>query len=318
MANEGPQAANVPLQWPPQLRQAYCTRHFTETEIRMYFMLENCKFAEVISKLKKEAPKPKKSSKWPSAPTRIQPSRRAREKVITEKVETKKTTTKRRNAAQPDTGVDPDRTRAILTQCREILEMNCPWEAFSARLTSRVKRIATRIQDAKNEQKRPNGQADTPPYRNCPFAGELPLECRYCGWDSEVPQDLGLPRRLAPPAPMHSIESENIPIHQVGEFGGVTFAVDVCGDTETVMLLKLTGLMEILDEIQTGKRQSTASGDAAIREVDAAATASAERLAVDTTSTEVKPKKRGRPATSGNTDEGEKRAKTRNKRRKVG
>ncbi|KAI1484954.1 hypothetical protein F5X96DRAFT_691570 [Biscogniauxia mediterranea] len=298
MTNGGLQTCKGSLQWLPQLRQALCVKHFIEIETRLYFTSEKHKHDEAESKLKEAALKLKTLNKDSSAPTRVQPSRRAREKAVI-KIETQ--AIKRRNVAKTDPEIESDRNITALAQCREILLIDLPWEDFSARLLSWIRHLGQQLRDTRLDDKATFSDIT---HQNCPFAGELAPACRYCGWDPEFSArwEAGMPWKLAPPAPMYALELDSFAGEQIGTLGGITFAVDVCGETDSVVLLKLTGVTEVLEGLQTGPPGGVT-----------------KELTPDTENITPKPRKRGRPAGSVTTNSNDgKVAASRKKRRKVG
>lgn len=146
MTDGGLQTCKGPLQWPPQLRQALCVKHLIEIEARLYFTSEKHTLEEAESKLNEATPKPKNLPKESSAPTRVQPSRRAREKAVT-KIETK--TTKRRSVARTGSDIESDRSIAALEKCRTMLAIDLPWEDFSAQLLSGIRQVGRQLRNAR-------------------------------------------------------------------------------------------------------------------------------------------------------------------------
>ncbi|KAI1802109.1 hypothetical protein F4811DRAFT_563490 [Daldinia bambusicola] len=215
--------------WPPPPNQAYCKLHFLK-ECSLYHLLEN----ECV-KLKAEThvPKTKKTSKWPTVPTRVQPARRAREKNLKDQ---SGTSTSRQSS--PARNSKADEVSNTLDIRREKLLLHLPWPIYKTQLESRIKEAFDRLYGNKYES------ADIANSR-CPSDINLCLQCRYCRFDPVVVDCEGAaPRRLKPPAPMYCIALDGIKEEQIDEFGGTKFAVGLSGDHEVVILLG----MEKLDD----------------------------------------------------------------------
>ncbi|KAI8958850.1 hypothetical protein F5Y11DRAFT_335100 [Daldinia sp. FL1419] len=211
--------------WPPPLYQAYCRLHFLK-ESSLYHLWENERY-----KLKVEAnlPKAKKTRKWPASPTRVQPSRRAREKIskYQSEIPTSRTGSPRRNpnVANVDEPSNP------LDARREQLRLHLPWPIYKTQLEERVNQVVSGLLETKQES------ADGAEW-NCASGVGLYLECRYCRFNPLVVDCEGSkPRGLRPPAPMHHIWPENISKERISEFGGVKFAVDLSNGRESIILL---------------------------------------------------------------------------------
>ncbi|KAL7622630.1 hypothetical protein AAE478_008143 [Parahypoxylon ruwenzoriense] len=202
--------------------QAYCRAHFIR-ECSIYYLRENIIFELATERLK---PKPR-SKKWPSPPTRVQPARQAREKNRQDRLGI---STNGRNS--PRRGSKTRGSTPELQARREQLKLHLPWPDYREELEDRVEQVSNTL------RQRHQKLSDAMLHPSCPFGDELCLECRYCGFQPEVVDREGSPpRRLAPPAPMYVIEAEDMQEEQLSKFGGLTFAVDVCGGREMIVLL---------------------------------------------------------------------------------
>ncbi|KAI2777786.1 hypothetical protein F4815DRAFT_495097 [Daldinia loculata] len=217
--------------WPPPLYQAYCKLHFLK-ECSLYHLWENEYF-----KLKAETHtlKTKKASKWPTAPTRVQPSRRAREKNLKDQPGisiSRQSSLSRNNKA--------DGTSHTLDTRREQLRLHLPWPVYKTQLEGRINQAFDAVSGKKQENidiSEPDRASDIQPR----------LECRYCRFDPVVLDCEGsVPRRLAPPAPMYSILPDDISEEQMGEFDGIKFAVDLSGNHEAIILLGIEKLDDLV------------------------------------------------------------------------
>ncbi|CAJ2504771.1 Uu.00g121650.m01.CDS01 [Anthostomella pinea] len=273
--------------WPPPLYQAYCLDHFL-MECSIYHDEENRKFRIMADQLRILTQMTKKPSKWSAAPTRVQPSRRAREKRANPEAETKTKTIQSQSVSQEDEeekSVEPDPAEADkgLKVLHERLDLHIPWLDYKEQLYTRVRETSDHL-NAKNEGE----GVRTPTHTDCAFAGALALECRYCGLRDTILDEGALtPRKLAPPAPMHLIEAEDILPDQVGQFAGITFAVDICGVEEKLVLLKLVGLQDICkDELErTGTGSPDGVGDTKTESEPASSARSTKRVRAKETDT---------------------------------
>ncbi|KAI1483199.1 hypothetical protein F4774DRAFT_213859 [Daldinia eschscholtzii] len=207
--------------WPPPLYQAYCKLHFLK-ECSLYHLWETECFE---LKIETHVPKTKKTNKWPTAPTRVQPSRRAREKKLKDKSETPIS-----RQSSPARDSKTDGVSNPLEVRREQLRLHLSWPIYKTQLEDRIKQVFDGLQA--NEQ----DSADT----NSSFHSDidLRLECRYCRFDSVVVGCKGsAPRRLAPPAPMYCIQPDEINEGRIGTFGGIKFAVGLSGEHKAIILL---------------------------------------------------------------------------------
>ncbi|KAI0116744.1 hypothetical protein F4814DRAFT_459020 [Daldinia grandis] len=218
--------------WPPPPYQAYCKLHFLK-ECSLYHLWENECF-----KLQVETHtlKAKKASKWPAAPTRVQPSRRAREKNSKDQsgMPISRQSSPSRNSKAGGTSNSLD-TR------REQLQLHLPWPVYKTQLEGRINKAfdALRKKQESIDISGPDRAFNIEPHR--PHLG-----CRYCRFDPVVTDYEGsAPRRLAPPAPMYFILLDDISQEQIGEFGGVSFAVDLSGNHEAIILLGIEKLNDL-------------------------------------------------------------------------
>ncbi|OTA96189.1 hypothetical protein M434DRAFT_28049 [Hypoxylon sp. CO27-5] len=225
--------------WPPPPYQPYCKLHFLK-ECSLYHLHENESFKHVIEK---RTPKTK-SSKWPAKPTRVQPARRAREKNWKDH---SGASTSRQTSSLAQGGESDEFSVALETR-REQFQLQLPWPVYKTRLESRIKQISEELD---RDQQNSSRLSALPTCVNRGF-----LECRYCRFNPEVIDYEGsAPRRLVPPAPMHSIQEDHVREEQIGDFGGLKFAVDVVGEHETVILLGMKKLSDFVGRETVGPAQ---------------------------------------------------------------
>ncbi|KAI5856156.1 hypothetical protein GGS23DRAFT_438682 [Durotheca rogersii] len=205
--------------------QAYCRAHFIR-ECCAYYVQENIISGRDAGETLK--PKPTKARKWPTAPTRVQPARRVRDKSREGRSEKE---TGSRSSPRPGNGTEKPENTALRVR-REQLQLHLPWPDYKAGIEGRVTQISAKL------YRRQRGGDIAATYANCPIVSRIRPGCRFCRCDSQVVDGEGLPpRRLAPPAPMLLVRLEEVREEQLGIFGGVRFAVDVCGEQEMVILL---------------------------------------------------------------------------------
>ncbi|OTB00458.1 hypothetical protein M426DRAFT_15402 [Hypoxylon sp. CI-4A] len=204
--------------WPPALYQPYCKLHFLK-ECALYHLQESEKF-----KLTKESLKPKRSSKWPAEPTRVQPSRRAREKS---NLSRSGTPSSDRDSPVPE--ASGNRTSASTPESlHEKLRLHLPWPVYKTRLEDKIKEISSGLCE------------EIPRDSNGVFWG---LECRYCRFNSEIVDHEGsISRKLVAPAPMHFVSLEDMREEQIGTFGGIQFALVKIGEDEAIVLFAMETL----------------------------------------------------------------------------
>ncbi|XXG95321.1 hypothetical protein Hte_001582 [Hypoxylon texense] len=225
------QAPDPWLCWRAAPYQPYCRLHFLR-ECSLYHLWENIHFKLMIDRL------PKPAGKWPTAPTRIQPARRAREKNRKDQSEQAASS---RTGSPASVNKSKDSHTALETR-REQLQQHLPWPVYKTRLEDQVAQISKRLL---------HRQEDGPEFHpNCPLLGyKWRLRCRYCTFKSEVvDSQASVPRKLALPAPMHFIQPDDMREEQIGGFGGLQFAVDVCGEQEIVVLLGMKTLDDLAGE----------------------------------------------------------------------
>ncbi|KAI1204182.1 uncharacterized protein F4807DRAFT_357856 [Annulohypoxylon truncatum] len=200
--------------WPPPLHQPYCRLHFLK-ECSLYHLKENESFKRMIETCTTNHDKPRK---WPAAPTRIQPARRAREKTWKDQSGIQ---AESRNSS-PSRGDKSDRSPTTLETWCQQLQLHLPWPIYKTRIEAQIERHSNGII-----------RGDQPE-----SSQELGFQCRYCKFDPEVIDFQGsAPRRLAPPAPMHFILPSDMRDAQITGFGGLKFVVDVSDGKETIVLL---------------------------------------------------------------------------------
>ncbi|KAI2617927.1 hypothetical protein GGS26DRAFT_596121 [Hypomontagnella submonticulosa] len=214
--------------WPPPLYQPYCNLHFLK-ECSVYHLRENEAFKAMMETI---ASKSKKSSKWPAAPTRVQPARRAREKNWKGQSEI---STSRQNSPSRQDRMDGPST--ALETLYKRLQLHLSWPIYKNQLESRITQIA-------DELVRRYHQGSThESLLSSPLISMPCLECRYCRFNPEAfDREGSISRRLAPPAPMHFIRPDDMKGGQVGEYGGVKFAIDVSNGHKTIVLLGMEKL----------------------------------------------------------------------------
>ena len=94
----------------------------------------------------------------------------------------------------------------------------------------------------------------------CPFRNSPNMHCLLCAqprarspvFDGHTSP----PRRRAPLAPMYEIWPEELDPRQVRQFGGIKWAVDICGEEDKVVLLemKTPAFGRVLDSSEPGWR----------------------------------------------------------------
>ncbi|KAI2617886.1 hypothetical protein GGR54DRAFT_202261 [Hypoxylon sp. NC1633] len=230
--------------WPPPTCQAYCRLHFLK-ECSLYHLEENVDFKHAVKTSTSRA----KSSKWPAAPTRVQPARRAREKKLNDGQGTG--TSRTSSPARGSKAEDPGKS---LEARLEQLQLHLAWPVYKTQLEGHINQISNR---PPRESQLSTGSRFDSGY----FLHELGFQCRYCNFDFEVMDcDGSVRRKLAPPAPMHDIQPDDLMEGQVGGFGGLKFAVDICGDQEMVVLLGMEKLKDPAFEAVKGKKSNQLRG----------------------------------------------------------
>ncbi|KAI4865734.1 hypothetical protein F4820DRAFT_283384 [Hypoxylon rubiginosum] len=220
------------LCWRAAPYQPFCRFHFLR-ECALYHLWENSHFKLMVDRL----PRPTKSGKWPVAPTRVQPARRAREKNRKDQSEQAASS----RTSSPAAASKSKDCHAALEARREQLQQHLPWPVYKTRLGDQLTQISERLLHQQ--------EGDPEFHPNCPLGYKWRLGCRYCTFKSEVvDSQASVPRKLALPAPMYLIEPKDMREEQFGEFGGLTFAVDVCGEQEIVVLLEMKKLDDLAGE----------------------------------------------------------------------
>ncbi|KAH8204293.1 hypothetical protein TruAng_001579 [Truncatella angustata] len=235
--------------WPPPLYQAYCEKHFLQ-ECLVYYSLEAEKlekeearlarlvagFGRTHGNMNASAPRP----------TRVQPRRGAKE-AAANKVAPAQTEPK-----------ELRQSRARIESFIRVRQLHLSWSEFCARLQVEITQVASTLyarQQKKHRQEttKSKGEATrtrkdilhklgnlerTFTHEKCPFENGVSVECRYCQCRPEGVREMEASgTRVAPVAPMHFIEEKDIEKEQVVEFGGLVFAVDLCGDEAKIILL---------------------------------------------------------------------------------
>ncbi|KAK7943660.1 uncharacterized protein PG986_012773 [Apiospora aurea] len=153
---------------------------------------------------------------------------------------------------------------------RQELCLDISWAEFHDKLEALIKRVSKKLSRkrkrsphvsktaaAKKKEGSPPDSADAEGAApdddadHCPFQGLIKVECRYCEHRPEVkgdgdgkdaaddptrPPSLP-PNRGAPVAPMHILQAADFGPDQTCTFGGLTFAVDVCGGAESMFVV---------------------------------------------------------------------------------
>ncbi|KAI0912671.1 hypothetical protein F4823DRAFT_633421 [Ustulina deusta] len=245
--------------WPPPRLQAYCLDHFL-MECEIYHEQENDRYNKLVA-YSRETFLEKQNQKKPSSqpipvPTRLQPSRRAKERHLV--VGATPPMTLRgppRPVRLPGAPFKPAKLEKtfrtsqqgamfrILTELYEKLELQRSWEEYRSSLENRIQETANRLQ----------AEAERDRNINCVFRGPLGIECRYCGFVDMVRDDEAVtPRKLAPPAAMRAIK--HLCEGSEGEGSGLTFrgidlVIDVCGEQTMIVLVNLKGVLDLCAEI---------------------------------------------------------------------
>ncbi|KAI2466277.1 hypothetical protein F4781DRAFT_357248 [Annulohypoxylon bovei var. microspora] len=232
--------------WPPPLHQPYCRLHFLK-ECALYHLRES---ESSKRKIVTHTPKTSKSGKWPAAPTRVQPARRAREKNWKDQLGVP-IGSRNSSPAPGDKAVNLSTT---LETRRQQLQLHLPWPIYKTKIEAEIERMV--------RNQRENGDESRPGFQ---FSNELRFECRYCKFEPEVVDFKGsMPRRLAPPAPMHFIQPSVVGNGQIGEFGGIKFAVDVSAGHETIILLLMDNLQSFASHAEKGESVEESSSAKAV------------------------------------------------------
>ncbi|KAI0425639.1 hypothetical protein F5Y09DRAFT_334810 [Xylaria sp. FL1042] len=259
-SNSGAKAYELRL-WPPPRMQAYCLDHFM-VECEIYHEQENDRYNKLVKYsretfLEKQNHE-KLASKSTPAPTRIQPSRKAKEKQLASGTKPPMTPqealrpTKSSNIpfkpAKLEKAFKESQQGAmfqILTELYKKLDLQKSWKTYRVALKGKIQEIANQLL-VETE----NGVII---HRNCVFRSPLEVECRYCGFVETIQDEEAVtPRKLAPPAPMRAIKylSEGNDIEESRlMFCGTEFIVDVCGEKTMIVLVNLKGLLDLCTEM---------------------------------------------------------------------
>ncbi|KAI8628792.1 hypothetical protein F5Y19DRAFT_485168 [Xylariaceae sp. FL1651] len=242
--------------WPPPSLQAYCVDHFL-TECEIYYEQENERYNKLVGHSRENfLAKQRKPSKPPLAPTRRQPSRRAKEKALSSEAITKPKGPPRPKMPSSAPFKPEKLERAfrdsqegtsfrILSAFRKKLDLHKSWEEFRSALEEVIQKTADAL---KMKIEKDAGAA----HANCLFGGPLGIQCRYCGFEDTVQDEVELtPRKLAPPAAMHQIKPGELKEKGV-EFQGIQFIVDVCGGNVHVVLGTFRGVLDLCAELLRG------------------------------------------------------------------
>ncbi|GAP91449.1 hypothetical protein SAMD00023353_6200270 [Rosellinia necatrix] len=264
--------------WPRPRLQAYCLEHFL-AECEIYHNQENSRYNKLIAHSRAvflETQNKKGSSANKLAPTRRQPSRRAKEKhSVLEKppgpvehshAPFKPARLEKAFAKSPEGAMFRN-----LAKFRESLGLHGSWEDYRAPLESKIVEAAGRLQAAQKE----NGRGA---HENCAFSGPLGIKCRYCGFVDTAPDDedydddddgddddddgvVGPPkrRRLAEPAPMRAVELAASDASEARlVFRGTDFVVDACGEETMVVLVGFKGVLDLCAELFEEEKEGEA------------------------------------------------------------
>ncbi|KAK7932443.1 hypothetical protein PG985_003155 [Apiospora marii] len=209
-------------------------------------------------------------------PTRVQPGRRAKASSATGRSETRATassSSSRRRAYQDFSDSESEKIER-----RQELCLDLSWAEFQAELEALIKRASRKLNRKQAKKSSPHSRATVAGGEKkkteacaegdaldvgdqCPLRGLIKVECRYCDHRPEItsgddggddtddarrspPPPPPPPNRGAPVAPMHMLGEADFGPDQACTFGGLTFAVDVCGGVEsvTVVLIEMRSL----------------------------------------------------------------------------
>ncbi|KAK8131545.1 hypothetical protein PG984_007983 [Apiospora sp. TS-2023a] len=204
-------------------------------------------------------------------PTRVQPGRRAKGSSAPTQSETQHATSSssRRRKYQDLSDSEYERMERRQELCLEL-----SWAEFQAKVEAVIKRASKKLsrKHAKKSSPHDNGttasgkkerkKKASPPEAgaegdlledgdHCPLQGLIKDECRYCDHRPEITGGGGgdaddakrssppppPPNRGAPVAPMHMLGEADFGPDQICTFGGLAFAVDVCGGAESVVVV---------------------------------------------------------------------------------
>ncbi|KAI0503435.1 hypothetical protein F5B22DRAFT_640159 [Xylaria bambusicola] len=248
--------------WPPPRLQAYCLDHFL-MECEIYHEQENDRYKKLVAHSRESfLKKITSSSSNPqqpiiSAPTRRQPSRRAKEKhsVIGTPSSLNGPPRPRKLSIAPFKPAklekafkeSPQGTMfRILNGFWKKLELHKSWAAYRSVLERKVQELVRRLEAETGEGK--------PIHKDCVFRGPLGVECRYCGFVATVHEDAAVtPRKLAPPAAMRAIRrlsegSDDTAGSPRLELRGTDMIVDICSGKAMIVLVNLKGVLDLCAE----------------------------------------------------------------------
>lgn len=242
--------------WPPIPYQPYCVKHFIQ-ECLVYYSLEREKLGlesiqpgSVLSKADKVRRPLKK-------PTRIQPARKAKKVASTTSSTSKQR--KRTSGKHLDSAWEGG----------ESLQLHLPWPMFKSDLETLITQVAEKLYANRERTKSMIAaipqQADGSPeylgegsdvyaHPKCPFCKPIQVECRYCQHRPRSISSHNLRiNKPVPLAPMHLIWPDEVEKDQICQFGGLSFAVDICSGEERIVLIGL----DMVDSSRTEKNQAT-------------------------------------------------------------
>ncbi|KAI1088991.1 hypothetical protein F5B19DRAFT_399136 [Rostrohypoxylon terebratum] len=201
---------------PTPMYQPYCRLHFLK-ECAIYHLQGNESLKRMVET---RTAKPTKPGKWPAAPTRIQPARRAREKSLKDR---SRASVNSRNSS-PARGDQAGHSSTTLESWGQKLQLHLPWPVYKTKIEAEIMGYSSKfIRDGQQEGSNWSSS-----------------ECRYCRFDPEIIDCEGsAPRKLAPPAPMHFIQPSDMKNAQMMEFGGLKFVVDITNGHKTIALLEM-------------------------------------------------------------------------------
>ncbi|KAI1275954.1 hypothetical protein F5Y07DRAFT_389590 [Xylaria sp. FL0933] len=259
-SNSGVRASEFRL-WPPPRLQAYCLDHFM-MECNIYYEQENERYSELVNYsretfLQKQGHR-KTISQAASAPTRIQPSRKAKDK---HSLEGTKLPTTPRGASGPtgssNVPFKPPKLERVfkkspqgamfrtLTELRKRLGLQKSWEEYCVALEGTIKGLTSRLLVEIEKGKTI--------HRNCVFHTPLAIECRHCNFvDKSQDDEAVTPRKLAPPAQLQAVKclsGGNDAKESKLTFRGIEFIVDICGEKTMVVLMGMKGLLDLCAEM---------------------------------------------------------------------
>ncbi|KAK8018715.1 hypothetical protein PG991_007905 [Apiospora marii] len=221
-------------------------------------------------------------------PTRVQPGRRAKASSATARSETRAATSSSSSSSRRRAYQEFSDSESEKMERRQELCLELSWAEFQAKLEALIKRTSKKLGRKQAKKSSPHNSGTTVAGGKkkkteacaevgalddgvqCPLRGLIKVECRYCDHRPEITDGGGSdddsddarrspppppPNRGAPVAPMHMLGEADFGRDQACTFGGLTFAVDVCGGAESVIIVLIE--MRSLD---LGRKDSEKDG----------------------------------------------------------